>query len=47
MADVYKKWAVGATAQQAEAAEVLFENAGSPGNQQVKAILKDLSSTRL
>jgi hypothetical protein len=47
VADVYKKWAVGATAQQAGAAEVLFENAGHPGNPQVQAILKDLSKTRL
>jgi hypothetical protein len=46
-ADVYKKWAVGATTQQARAAEVLFENAGNPGSAQVQAILKDLSKTRL
>jgi len=47
VADVYKKWAVGASSQQAESAEILFENAGSPGNAQVQAILKDLSKTRL
>jgi hypothetical protein len=47
VADVYKKWAVGATAQQANAAEVLFENSGNPGSQQVQAILKNLSKTRL
>jgi len=47
VADVYKKWAVGATAQQANAAEVLYENAGNPGAQQVQAILKNLSKTRL
>ncbi len=47
VADVYKKWAVGATAQQANAAEVLYENSGNPGSQQVQAILKNLSRTRL
>jgi hypothetical protein len=47
VADVYRKWVVGATAQQAESAEILFENAGNPGNAQVQAILKDLSKTRL
>jgi hypothetical protein len=47
VADVYKKWAVGATAQQANAAEVLYENSGNPGAQQVQAILKNLSKTRL
>jgi hypothetical protein len=47
VADVYKKWAVGASAQQAEAAEVLFENAGNPGDPQVQAILKNLAATRL
>jgi hypothetical protein len=30
--DIWKKWAVGASAQQAQAAQVLFENAGNPGN---------------
>ena len=47
VADVYKKWAVGASAQQAESAEILFGNAGNPGNAQVQAILKDLPKTRL
>ena len=47
VADVYKKWAVGASAQQAQAAEVLFEHTGNPGDPQVQAILKDLSATRL
>jgi len=47
VSDVYKKWAVGASAQQAEAAEILFQNAGNPGNQQVQAILKDLGQYRL
>ena len=47
VADVYKKWAVGASSQQAQSAEILFENAGHPGNAQVQAILKNLASTRL
>ena len=47
VADVYKKWAVGATAQQANAAEVLYESSGNPGASQVQAILKNLSKTRL
>jgi hypothetical protein len=47
VADVYKKWAVGASAQQAEAAEQLFENAGNPGDPQVQVILKNLPATRL
>jgi hypothetical protein len=47
VSDVYKKWAVGASAQQAEAAEILFENAGNPGNPQVQAILKDPAQYRL
>jgi hypothetical protein len=47
VADVYRKWAVGASSQQAQAAEILFENAGNPGNAQVQAVLKDLSKTRL
>ena len=45
--DIWKKWAVGASAQQAQAARVLFENAGDPGDQQVQTVLKHLSATRL
>jgi len=45
--DIWKKWAVGASAQQAQAAQVLFENAGNPGDPQVQTILKHLSATRL
>jgi hypothetical protein len=45
--DIWKKWAVGASAQQAQAARVLFENTGDPGDQQVQTILKHLSATRL
>jgi hypothetical protein len=47
VADVYQKWAVGATAQDAQDAATLFENAGNPGNPQVQAILKNLSQTNL
>ena len=42
VADVYQKWAVGATAQEAQDAAMLFENVGNPGNPQVQAILKNL-----
>jgi hypothetical protein len=45
--DIYKKWAVGASAQQAGAAQVLFANATNPGDPQVQAILKNLPATRL
>jgi hypothetical protein len=45
--DIWKKWAVGASAQQAQAAQALFENAGNPGDAQVQLILKNLSATRL
>ncbi len=47
VADVYQKWAVGATAQDAQDAATLFEDAGNPGNPQVQAILKNLSQTNL
>jgi hypothetical protein len=47
VADVYQKWAVGATAQDAQDAAILFENAGNPGNPQVQAILKNMSQTNL
>ena len=47
VADVYQKWAVGATAQDAQDAAILFGNAGNPGNPQVQAILKNLSQTNL
>jgi hypothetical protein len=45
--DIWKKWAVGASAQQAQAAQALFDNAGNPGDAQVQLILKNLSATRL
>jgi hypothetical protein len=47
VADVYKKWAVGATPEAAQDAAVLFANARSPGNPQVQAILEHLSQTNL
>jgi hypothetical protein len=43
VADVYKKWVVGGAAKQAQDAAVLFQNATSPGNPQVRAILRSLS----
>jgi hypothetical protein len=47
VADIYKKWAVGATSQAAQDAAVLFANAGNPGNPQVQQILKHLPQTNL
>jgi len=47
VADIYKKWAVGATPGAAQDAAVLFANAGNPGNPQVQAILEHLSQTNL
>jgi hypothetical protein len=41
--DIYQKWVVGATPQQAQDAALLFTNAQDPGNPQVQAILKHLS----
>jgi hypothetical protein len=46
VADVYRKWVVGASPKAAQDAAVLFENAQNPGDPQVQAILKRLSSTR-
>ena len=40
VADAYKQWVVGATAEQAYDVGVLFANANDPGNAQVQAILK-------
>jgi hypothetical protein len=47
VADIYKKWAVGATPQAAQDAAVLFANAGNPGDPQVQEILKHLAQTNL
>ena len=46
VADVYQKWVVGAAPQTAQEAAVLFANADNPGDPQVQAILKHLSSSR-
>ena len=46
VADVYQKWVVGAAPQTAQEAAVLFANAADPGDPQVQAILKQLSSSR-
>ena len=46
VADVYRKWVVGASPKDAQDAAVLFENAQNPGDPQVQAILKRLASTR-
>ncbi len=42
VSDVFQKWMSGAPARMATEAEVLFENAGNPGNPQVRAILASL-----
>ena len=46
VADVYRKWVVGASPKDAQDAAVLFANAQNPGDPQVQAILKRLASTR-
>jgi hypothetical protein len=46
VADVYQKWVVSASPKAAQDAAVLFANAQDPGDPQVQAILKRLSSTR-
>jgi hypothetical protein len=43
--DVYRRWIVGAPAQQAQDAAVLFQNANDPGNPRVQAILKNLPNS--
>jgi hypothetical protein len=43
--DIYKKWVVGGSAQQAANAAVLFENAKHPGNPEVRNILRGLAGT--
>jgi hypothetical protein len=46
VADVYRKWVVGAAPQSAQDAAVLFENATNPGDPQVQAILKRLPNSK-
>lgn len=45
VADVYQKWLVGAPAQAAQDAAVLFTNANNPGDPRVQAILKQIPNT--
>jgi len=45
VSDVFKQWMVGAPAQTATQAGVLFVNADNPGNPRVQAILNSLPST--
>ena len=47
VADVYRKWIVGASAAEAHDAAVLFSNADNPGNPQVQAILRRLGNETL
>jgi hypothetical protein len=46
VADVYRKWIVGASAQAAQHAVVLFQNSHNPGDPGVQAILKKLRSAK-
>ncbi|HEX3390921.1 MAG TPA: hypothetical protein VHT94_17930 [Streptosporangiaceae bacterium] len=47
VADVYRKWIVGASTGAADDAAVLFTNAQNPGNPQVQAILRQLGHETL
>ena len=47
VADVFRKWMVGAPPSAAQDAAVLFQNAHDPGNPQVRAILRSLSRSKL
>jgi hypothetical protein len=47
VADIYRKWVVGAPAQSARSAAVLFQNATNPGDPGVQAILKHLPNSAL
>lgn len=46
VADVFRKWVVGASPRAAQEAAVLFENSNSPGDPQVQAILRRLPQSR-
>jgi hypothetical protein len=46
VADVYRKWVVGAAPKAAQDAAVLFGNATNPGDPQVQAILKHLPHSK-
>ena len=47
VADIYRKWIVGASAGAANDAAVLFANADNPGNPQVQGILRQLGNETL
>jgi len=47
VADVFRRWMVGAPPSAAQDAAVLFQNADDPGNPQVRAILSSLSRSKL
>jgi hypothetical protein len=47
VADIYRKWIVGASAGAANDAAVLFANADNPGDPQVQAILRQLGNETL
>ena len=47
VADIYRKWLVGATPAAAQNAAVLFGNADDPGDGRVQAILRQLARSRL
>lgn len=46
VADVYRKWIVGAPPRDAQDAVVLFQNAGNPGNPHVQSILSNLPNPK-
>jgi hypothetical protein len=47
VADVYRKWIVGASAAEAHDAAVLFTNADNPGDPQVQTIVRQLGNETL
>ena len=47
VADVFRKWVVGAPPSAAQNAAVLFLNAKNPGDPQVRAILRAVQSSKL
>jgi hypothetical protein len=44
VADIYRKWVVGASAKETQNVETLFRNADNPGDSRVQAILRHLSN---
>jgi hypothetical protein len=47
VADIYRKWVIGATPAAAQDAAILFANAGNPGAPEVQAILRHLPKAGL